>query len=100
MRCTHGRCGKNFLGFCDPASPRKPVVCQSIPRSSHATSPCALLKSDGHTSITDWNSGDHGSDFEWKAILDAHDGVMHAKLRSLECQAEGSGAKLIEEVDR
>ena len=70
------------------------------PRSSHATSPCALLKSDGHTSITDWNSGDHGSDFEWKAILDAHDGVMHAKLRSFECQAEGSGAKLIEEVDR
>jgi hypothetical protein len=25
---------------------------------------------DGHTSITDWNCGDHGSDFEWKAILD------------------------------
>jgi hypothetical protein len=38
--------------------------------------------------------------WEWKAILDAHDGVLHAKFRSFECQAEASAVKLIEEVDR
>ncbi|SRR5258708_3045214 len=60
----------------------------------------ALLKSDGHATVIDWNCGDHLSGFEWRANLDAHDGVLHAKLRSFECQAKGSSAKSIEEVDR
>jgi hypothetical protein len=60
----------------------------------------ALLKSDGHTSVTDWNCGDHGSGYEWKAILDAHDGALLAKLRSYECNAQGSAGKLIEVVVR
>jgi hypothetical protein len=55
---------------------------------------------DGHTSINDWNCGDHGSDYEWKAILDAHDGVLHAKFQSFECQAGGAATKLIEEMNR
>jgi hypothetical protein len=60
----------------------------------------ALLKSDGHTSVTDWNCGDHGSGYEWKAILDAHGGALHAKLRSYECNPQGSAGKLIEVVVR
>jgi hypothetical protein len=60
----------------------------------------ALLKSDGHVSIIDWNCGDHGSDHEWRAILEAYNGVLHAKLQSFECQAGGEAKKLTEEVIR
>jgi hypothetical protein len=60
----------------------------------------ALLKSNGHTSIIDWNCGDHGSDNEWRAILDAHDGVLHAKFQSFECRAGGPAVKMLEEAVR
>ena len=78
--------------FATPEKPHSPLLLASWEWE-------ALLKSE-HTSIIDWQCGDHDSGYEWRAILDAHDGVLHAKFQSFECQAEGSAVKLIEEVDR
>jgi hypothetical protein len=79
--------------FSTPEKPNSPLVLASWEWD-------ALLKSDGHTTIIDWQCGDHDSGYESKAILDAHDGVLHAKFQNFECQASGSTGKLIEEVDR
>jgi hypothetical protein len=78
--------------FSTPEKPDSPLVLTSWEWD-------ALLKSNGHTSVIDWNCGDHLSGFEWRAILDAHDGVLHAKLQSFECRA-GSAGRVIEEVVR
>jgi hypothetical protein len=37
---------------------------------------------------------------KWKAILDAHDGVLHAKFQSFECRAGGPAVKMLEEAVR
>jgi hypothetical protein len=40
MRLAPGRCGKNFLRYCDPAARRKPVVCHCPAHSCCAQARC------------------------------------------------------------
>jgi hypothetical protein len=49
----------------------------------------ALRTSKGQISVIDWNCGDHGSEFEWKVILSAENGVLHAERHKSPCNHLG-----------